>query len=626
MSRIFQNVTSPRPPRNNFNLSREVLTTGRIGNLIPVQCDLAVPGEFMKQDAEFLMRFAPLVGAAMARFNVHFHTFFVPLRLCTARDAETSGFEDFMLNVASSSEEIPILPRLVHGTNDEIELPNANSQAYREELTMQDFAVGSLWDYLGLPVIYNQLIANHPSVTLYPRLWPTKGISLMPFIAYQKIFNDWYRRDQIEKEVLLPRNCSEIDFDAELRKFSLPIDWNDTAKYEGVDGYDYTNEDEAREFCIKNLFRLRQRNYERDYFTASLPEPQFGDEVYMGGGTDSGVSKFIGKVELDNIGVFARYRGAGSTAEEPFFVQNSAQMQYHFGSGSSVGSTYKFAPVGTDTQTLTLTGDTTEFFPKISINDFRVAMQMQGVTEMLNRGGTRFKEFCNMIYHVDVPDARLQRVEYVGGFKAPVTIGTVVQTSETTENGTPLGTLAGKATAAGYDVLSKGKKLVWEHGFYMTLMSVTPRTSYFGGIPRIFSLTDPIDFYVPAFDRLGEDAVYTRELYSDIWDENGTSQDVNYDENEVFGYTPMYSYLKSSKSFVTGEFRTTLRDLHASRSFNKVPRLSPQFIKVMPEDFDRMFEFMDIDGTSNEHFYTEIVISQVAKKPMSKYSTPLTLM
>ena len=141
----------------------------------------------------------------------------------------------------------------------------------------------------------------------------------------------------------------------------------------------------------------------------------------------------------------------------------------------------------------------------------------------------------------------------------------------------------------------------------------------------MFTLHDPIDYYVPDFDRLGEDAVYSRELFADLWNEHETAQ-YDYDEDEIFGYDPMYSYLKSSKSFVTGEFRTTLRDLHASRSFTSKPRLSPEFIKVMPEDFDRMFEYMDIDGTSNEHFYTEIIISQVAKKPMSKYSTPLTLM
>lgn len=625
MSRIFQTVTSKRPPRNNFNLTHEVLTSGRIGNMIPIQCDLAVPGEFMKQRADFLMRFAPLVGAAMARFNVHFHTFFVPLRLCTPRDAEMSGFEEFMLKVSAPSEEIPRLPSLV--VTEDVTLHNDATNFYRDTLTMQDFAIGTLWDYMGLPVIDKALRDNEQYTHCYAKQWPTKGISLMPFIAYQKIFNDWYRRDQIEKQCILPRNCGEINIDSGLpRDFTLPIDWTERDVYEDVHE---ANEDEAevRDRAIKNLFKLRQRNYERDYFTAALPEPQFGDEVYFGGGATEDMAKFVGKVELDNFGFFARYRGSGSTADEPFFVQNSGQMQYHFGANNAqVGSTYRVGAVGSDTQILTLTGDTTDLFPKISINDFRVAMQMQGVTEKINRGGTRFKEFSNIIYHIDVPDARLQRVEYVGGFKAPVTIGTVVQTSETTENGTPLGTLAGKATAAGEDSLSKGKKLVWEHGYYITIMSVTPRTSYFGGIPRLFTLHDPIDYYLPDFDRLGEDAVYARELFSDIWNEHNMQAVEDYDESEIFGYDPMYSYLKSSKSFVTGEFRTTLRDLHASRSFDKVPRLSPEFIKVMPEDFDRMFEYMDIEGTSNEHFYTEIIISQIAKKPMSKYSTPLTLM
>ena len=607
---------------NNFNLSHEVLTSGRIGNLIPVQCELAVPGQFKHQRADFLMRFAPLAQAAMVRMNVHFHTFFVPLRLCTPRNAEECGFNEFMLKIRESSENIPILPRLV--CPDATTIDNSDSKIDYNQVSLHEVKIGSLWDYMKLPT-YNLPVSSveRTETDLNPKMWPTKGISLMPFYAYQRIFDDWYRRDQIEKRLLLPRDCHEVavgDFDS--GDFVLPDDWQDTSVY--ADVTENMRYDQAKRLAIHNLFTLRQRNYERDYFTASLPEPQFGDEVYIQGIEQQFESLFTGQLQMTDVELISSSRTSASIASNLTFSAGESVVHY---AGNGEQSTY-FDLTGRGD--FRMQGDMSKFFPQLTVNQLRVAFQMQGVAEKLNRGGTRFKEFSNIIYHIDIPDARLQRVEYVGGFKAPVTIGTVVQTSASSEDGNPLGTLAGKATSAGSDVLSKGKKLIFEHGYYITLMSVTPRTSYYGGIPRLFSLTDPIDFYLPDFDRLGEDAVYNRELYCDLWNNSGQSDDYEPEfgdgPDEIFGYDPMYSYLTSSTSTVTGEFRTTLADFHLSRSFNRTPNLSPEFIKCMPEDFDRIFDFQNIDGTSNEHFYTEIVLTNIDKKPMSKYSTPLTLM
>lgn len=606
---------------NNFNLSHEVLTSGRIGNLIPIQCELAVPGQFKHQSADFLMRFAPLAQAAMVRMNVHFHTFFVPLRLCTPRNAEECGFNEFMLKIRESSENIPILPRLVCPSATTID--NSESKTAYNKVSLHEVKIGSLWDYMKLPT-YDLPVSSveRTETDVNPSMWPKKGISLMPFYAYQRIFDDWYRRDQIEKRVLLPRDCHEVpidDFDG--ADFVLPDDWRDTSVYSDVT--EDMSYDEAKNLAIHNLFTLRQRNYERDYFTAALPEPQFGDDVTLGFSTE--FELMLSELEINGAFISGKY--APTDAQNPRFNATQPNMFYST-SNSPTGYNYEYN-IRTQ-ERVPLRGVGVESSPLLTVNQLRVAFQMQGVAEKLNRGGTRFKEFSNIIYHIDIPDARLQRVEYVGGFKAPVTIGTVVQTSASSEDGNPLGTLAGKATSAGSDVLSKGKKLIFEHGYFITLMSVTPRTSYYGGIPRLFSLTDPIDFYVPDFDRLGEDAVHNRELYCDLWNNSGKEDDyepeVGDAPDEIFGYDPMYSYLKSSTSTVTGEFRTTLADFHLSRSFNRTPNLSPEFIKCMPEDFDRIFDFQNIDGTSNEHFYAEIVLTNIDKKPMSKYSTPLTLM
>ena len=91
----------------------------------------------------------------------------------------------------------------------------------------------------------------------------------------------------------------------------------------------------------------------------------------------------------------------------------------------------------------------------ITINEFRLAMQLQGIKEQINRSGTRYLEIMQGIYGVRVPDARLQRPVYLGGFKSPVSIGSVMQTSQTTET-SKQGTLTGQMSASATGRLCNG--------------------------------------------------------------------------------------------------------------------------------------------------------------------------
>ena len=580
MSNIFQNVVTGRKQYNNFPLGHEVLLSGQIGKLIPIQCDEIVPGDKYKQSAAFLCRFTPLSAPAMARFNVHFHSFYVPFRIITPETSRESTYERFIRSIGKHSSEVPHLPTM-YGT--------VLNNAYN----FNPFAVGSLSDYLGFPTTLRSIAQG-------------ADVSVKAHLTYQRIYQDFYRRDQLEKEVVYPSNLSYVNFE------NLPS--------RILDG-DYPElEDNQQQATLYDLFRLQTRNYERDYFTSALPSPQFGDEVSIG----DGLVSWIGDEPLSfearyNANIYQFLNGSqngnltfrsGNPSASP-----ATTVAYNLGSDiggidwNTVGDFYIFPESG---EALTNRMQSNTF----TINEFRLAMQLQGIKEKINRVGTRYLEIMQGIYNVRVPDARLQRPIYLGGFKSSVTIGSVMQTSET--NTTPQGTLTGQMNSSGSNTLVNGGYEFKEHGYLMTIMSITPRTSYFGGIPRKFLKRYPEEFYLPQFDHLGEQEIYNAELY--VGDTIG--EDVR--EN-VFGYTPRYAELKSSLSSVHGEFRTTLANWHVSRSFDEQPSLNPDFIKAEPEDFDRIFAFQNVENTSNEHFHMQVYIDVVAKRNMSKYSTPYTL-
>lgn len=597
MSNIFQSVQGEKIRHNNFPLSHENLLTGRIGHLIPVQCDEVVPGDIFRQTNAFLMRFSPLSAPAMVRFNVHFHTFYVPFRIITPETSRESTYERFIKSIGKHSSEVPDLPYLY---GDVTNVPGTNP-----------FSVGQLGDYLGYPT-------NLSSAEIKPSL----RLSALPFLAYQRIYQDFYRRDQIEKEAVYPSNLGAIDIEFD-------------AIQNTDDDFGQLSENQ-REATLRDLFTLQVRNYERDYFTSALPEPQFGDEVtvgdasinWVGNDNNNFFTDILTGATVYNYGNYPNSSGIYDARWSPNNTQTVGILSVS-PSGNDVnnGVAYPISVSGTfDGEAL---AESMRVNP-ITINEFRLAMQLQGLKEKINRVGTRYLEIMEGIYGVRVPDARLQRPIYLGGYKTPVNVGSVMQTSESDKS--KQGTLTGQMSAGGSNTLCKGNYMFVEHGYLMTIMSITPRTSYYGGIPRKFMKRYPEDFYLPQFDHLGEQPIYNLELFcpddlvdggtSPFNEETGEEGNPN---NGIFGYTPRYSEYKSAFSSVHGEFRTTLDNWHVSRDFDRTPGLNPDFIKADPADFDRLFQFEDIENTSNEHFQCQIYFDIVAKRNMSKYSTPYTL-
>lgn len=207
MSKLFNTIANRRPGRNAFDLSHEKKLSLNMGELVPIYLQEVVPGDKFRVNTEALIRLSPMLAPVMHRVNVYVHYFFVPNRILW------TNWEDFITG-GPEGTTMPIFPQVSYD--------NSKKQYFYE---------GTLADYFGIPVCDVMDTIASPAY-----------LSALPFRAYQRIYNDYYRDQNLQAEI--------------------PNDTGD-------------NSDMSTE-CV-----LRKRCWEKDYFTSALPWAQRGGDVII---------------------------------------------------------------------------------------------------------------------------------------------------------------------------------------------------------------------------------------------------------------------------------------------------------------------------------------------------------
>lgn len=409
----FSQVPRAEIQRSSFDRSHGVKTTFDSGYLIPILVDEVLPGDSFNVKMTGFARMATPIHPIMD--NVVMETFFfaVPNRLLWDNWERFNGAQD---NPDDSTDYvIPVL--------------NSPSPSFE----------GSLGDYFGLPT-------GVPCTDLEP--------SVLPFRAYNLIWNEWFRDQNLQDSAFFSKEGSEA--------------------------------------TIGN-YPLRRRGKRHDYFTSCLPWPQKGDPVTVpltgnapvytslpGGTGDLTIGQTNNLLPDDAITLAS----GGSTLQPgiPFGTVDDINMYANLSS---------------------VTG--------ITINELREAFQIQRLLERDARGGTRYIEIIKSHFGVTSPDARLQRPEYLGGGRSYVNIAPVASTYGSQD--VPQGNLAAVGTASlhghGFN------KSFTEHCIIIGLVSVRADLTYQQGLNRMWSRKTRFDFYWPALAHLGEQAVLNKEIYAD---------------------------------------------------------------------------------------------------------------
>ena len=475
---VFSQVPKAEIPRSTFDRSHGHKTTFDAGYLVPFLVDEALPGDTFNVNLTGFARLATPIFPIMDNMFMDTQYFSVPIRLVWDNWQKFNGEQT---DPGDSTDYV--VPQMVStaGTG---------------------YLANSLHDYFGLPT-------EVPGLT-HSALWHR---------AYNLIWNEWYRDQNLQDSVVVDRD----------------------------DGPDSPAD-----------YVLLRRGKRHDYFTSSLPWPQKGAAVSIPLGTTAPIKldTFSGTTSAN--GYYVGWNGIGTNQPNVWADPNphsvAASVNLPNPSASNLYADLSLATAST-------------------INALRQAFQVQKIFERDARGGTRYTEIIKSHFGVTSPDARLQRPEYLGGGSSPVNVSPIPQTSSTDAT-SPQGSLAAMGTAL---LKNHGFTTSFtEHCLIIGIVSVRADLTYQQGLNRMWSRSTRFDFYWPALSHIGEQAVLQKEIFANTILEN---DDVfGYQERYAeYRYKP--SIITGE---FRSNFAQTLDSWHLSQEFATKPVLDATFIVENP--------------------------------------------
>lgn len=538
--------------RSRFDRSSSVKLSFNVGDIIPFYVDEVLPGDTFNVKTSKVVRMQSLITPIMDNIYLDTYFFFVPNRLVWNHWKQFNG----------ENTESAWLP------TTEYEVPQITSPA------TTGWEIGTIADYMGIP-------------TGVPNL----SVNAMPFRAYALIVNEWFRDENLTDPL------------------NIPVDDTTVA---GVNTGNYVTD------VAKGGLPFKAAKY-HDYFTSCLPAPQKGPDVSIPVAT-GGTINVVGNGKALAISTGSGLAGLTATTDgvlhnfNNVYGANLTNAGTGKPTGGSISGNALGVPtaeqLGDDLANSGLIGVQSAVAQAATINQLRLAFQVQKLYERDARGGTRYIEILKAHFGVTSPDARLQRPEYLGGNRIPININQIVQQSQTTDQspqGNPVGL---SVTADNHDDFVKS---FVEHGYVIGLMVARYDHTYQQGIERMWSRKDRFDYYWPVFANIGEQAVLNKEIFA-----QGTDED-----NEVFGYQEAWADYRYKPNRVAGEMRSqyaqSLDVWHLADDYDQLPALSDAWIREDSKTVDRVIAVSEVNANQ---LFADIYIANRTTRPMPMYSVP----
>lgn len=546
-------------PRSKFDRSHQLLTTINEGELVPIYCDEVLPGDTARVRLNGLIRMSTPIYPIMDNCYMDTYFFFVPCRLLWEHWENMFGENDTDYWAEKTEYSTPTCE-------------------FGIDKGIQN---GSIGDYFGLPTNVDKKIKANA----------------LPARAYAMIYNEWFRDENLEAPLMLGYKKTD---DGGVPAGNGTVD----IRYSANDPEKTTNMNEGALYGMKPA----KAGKFHDYFTSCLPSPLKSDpvEINLTGNAPIRLGNADGTTvpSLETGHGPEMVLGVTENANEPGSLvytgsANDKKMQFTGKKDDQIGAGgYMFADLNS--------------VNAISIQDLRMAIALQHIFEADARNGTRYREFLSGTWGVTSPDSRLQIPEYIGGQRIAINVNQVVQTSQTdTTSGQALG------NTAAYSLTTCSKQMVdyaaTEYGYIIGLAVVRVEHSYQQGLATKWTRGGRFTYYDPRLAALGEQPVYNREIYA-----QGTEED-----NEIFGYQEAWADYRYKPSYVTGEMRsnyqTSLDAWHYADDYDKLPRLSAEWIQEGTQNIDRTIA---VTSAKSHQFLCDFYFTENWYREMPIYSIP----
>lgn len=463
--------------RSKHSLSHYRLCTCNMGQLIPITWYEGLPGDTIQHSISLLLRATPLTSPVMHPVRVRLHTFFVPNRIIW------DEWEDF-----------------ITGGKDGLATPT------HPHFSQPAILQGSAQDHMGVPI---------------GEYSPELKFSALPFRAYNLIYNEYFRDQDLIDEVVIFKGSGE---DTQTPRLIQQVSW------------------------------------EKDYFTTARPWTSKGEEIFIPIGdtaplvpTETSVG--LGIPTFDNV-------SGGRTGQNMQFVANESETWWQT-SGADGGMAEWNEPG--------LVADLTEA-TGISVNDLRNFLALQRYQEARARFGSRYSEYLKyLVPGIGNLDSRLQEPEYVSGGSSTISFSEILQTAQDDigSEQSPVGTMRGHGISAMRT--RRSRKFVQEHGIFMTLLSVVPKAIYSQQLDRKWSRELKEHYFQKELQFIGEQPIYNKEVYAQ-----------HSEREEVFGYNQRYDEYRYIPSRISGEFHDEQDNWHYARVHDGDVGLNQTFIECVP--------------------------------------------
>lgn len=492
--------------RSSFDLSSKKLFSAKVGEILPVYWQIAIPGSKYRIKSDWFTRTVPVNTAAYTRIKEYYDFYAVPLRLISrALPQAFTQMSDYMTSAVSNASNAEQLTSVPYTTTSVISDYLSNAAALLDDANIPyRYGACKLLDYLNYGSILDPnslskdiVTSSYTGITdlddnLNPLLYKKSvAVNLLPLLSYQKIYFDFYSNSQWEKHQAFSYNVDYWDGKSAFTKQTMSATW----------------------------MQLRYCNYPKDMFMGVLPASQYGSVAVLPSLTN---------FDPSNVVVLSRrFSGdSGSIGR----VSNAAN-------GTSLASTNtdtsnRIAYVNSDLSALSI----------------RATEYLQRWKEVVQFSSKDYSDQMAAQFGIKAPEYMGNHAHYIGGWSSVININEVVNTN--------LDTDASQASIAGKGVSSNsGHEITYdcgaEHCVIMCVYHAVPMLDWAstGQHPQLM-VTSISDFPQPAFDQLGMQPVPQLALVN--------SKNMSGDGTGNLGYNLRYWQWKSDIDRVNGALRPQL--------------------------------------------------------------------